>query len=52
MAHPLMLLAIAAAQKKIGLMPARSLTATSCRNATSHRPRFGTDGEPCATVIC
>jgi hypothetical protein len=55
-AHPLMLRAIAAAKRRtIGLMPARSqiaCAAISCRSATWRRPRFGTDGERCATATC
>ena len=55
-AHPLMLRAIAAAKRRtIGLTPTKSPTvygAIFCRSATWHPPRFGIDGEPCATDSC
>jgi len=55
-AHPLMLRAIAAAKKKNDRIDAGKiadcLRCDSCRSATWHRPRFGTDAEPCATATC
>ena len=55
-AHPAMLQAIAAGRRRtIGWMRERSLTycaATTFRNATWRRARFGTAGGCCATAIC
>ncbi len=55
-AHPAMLQAIAAGRRRmIEWMHERSLTyfaATTSRNATWHRARFGTAGGCCATAIC
>src|SRR5712691_6561721 len=54
-AHPLMLRAIAAAKKKNDRIDAGKIAdCLRCdfRNATWHRPRFGTDAEPYATDTC
>jgi hypothetical protein len=55
-AHPLMLRAIAAARKKNDRIDAGKiadcLRCNFCRSARWHRPRFGTDGERCATAAC
>jgi Transposase len=55
-AHPLMLRAIAAAKKKNDRIDAGKVAdCPRCdflRSATWHRPRFVTDGEPCATATC
>jgi transposase len=55
-AHPLMLRAIAAAKKKNDRIDAGKiadcLRCDFLPECPWHRPRFGTDGERCATATC